>query len=131
MKAYSEDLRQKIVQALERGISKSQAARLFDVSPSSVKRYARISRQGGSLAPKKETGRPPKIEEAAQKLLKEDVKQRPAATVSDRRHFLEHLTGKALSDSTVRRLLRRLGFSRKKDCGGGGTGRVLEGGLEG
>jgi transposase len=111
MKAYSEDLRQKIVQALERGISKSQAARLFDVSLASVKRYARISCQGGSLAPKKGTGRPPKIDEAAEKLLKEDVKQRPAATVSDRRHFLEHLTGKALSDSTVRRLLRRLGFS--------------------
>ena len=73
MKAYSEDLRQKIVQALERGISKSQAARLFDVSLSSVKRYARISRQGGSLAPKKGTGRPPKIDEAAEKLLKEDV----------------------------------------------------------
>ena len=33
MKAYSEDLRQKIVVALERGTSKAQAARLFDVSP--------------------------------------------------------------------------------------------------
>ena len=40
MKAYSEDLRQKIVTALERGTSKAQAARLFDVSLSSVKRYA-------------------------------------------------------------------------------------------
>ena len=118
MKAYSEDLRQKIVQALGRGISNSQAARLFDVSLSSVKRYARISRQGDSLVPKKGTGRPPKIDEAAQKLLEEDVKERPAATVSDRRHFLEHLTGKTLSDSTVRRLLRRLGFSRKKGLWG-------------
>ena len=64
MKAYSEDLRQKIVQALGRGISKSQAARLFDVSLSSVKRYARLARQGSSLAPKKGTGRPPKIDQA-------------------------------------------------------------------
>jgi len=40
MKAYSEDLRRKIVQAIEqRGMSKSQAARLFAVSLSSVKRY--------------------------------------------------------------------------------------------
>ena len=39
MKAYSEDLRKKIVQAVQqRGMSKSQAARLFGISLSSVKR---------------------------------------------------------------------------------------------
>jgi hypothetical protein len=43
-----------------------------------------------------------------EKLLKEDVKERPAATVSERRRFLEHTTGKkALNDSTVLRLLKR------------------------
>jgi transposase len=36
MKAYSEDLRKKIVASIERGMSKAQAARLFDVSLSSV-----------------------------------------------------------------------------------------------
>ena len=41
MDAYSEDLRQKIVQALrERRMNKSEAARAFSVSLSSVKRYA-------------------------------------------------------------------------------------------
>ena len=39
MNAYSEDLRKKIVEALRRGMGKSQAARTFDVSLSSVKRY--------------------------------------------------------------------------------------------
>jgi hypothetical protein len=39
--------------------------------------------------------------------------ERPAATVSERRRYLERATGKALSDSTVKRLLKRLGFSRK------------------
>ncbi len=32
MRAYSEDLRKKIVAAIERGMPKTQAARLFDVS---------------------------------------------------------------------------------------------------
>ena len=32
--------------------------------------------------------------------------------------FLEHLTGKSLSDSTVRRLLKKMGFSRKKGAMG-------------
>ena len=63
MKAYSEDLRQKIVVALERGASKAQAARLFDVSLSSVKRYASKAQQGHSLAPEKGSGRPPKLDE--------------------------------------------------------------------
>lgn len=56
----------------------------------------------------------PKIDETAKKLLEENVRESQAATVSDRRCFLEHLMGDPLSDSTVRRLLKRLGFSRKK-----------------
>jgi transposase len=118
MRAYSEDLRRKIVEAIERGVSKAGAARLFGVSLSSVKRYARIASRGDSLKPKNGDGRPPKIDEAAEKLLEEDVKERPAATASDRRRFLERLMGEPLSDSTVRRLLKRLGFSRKKEAWG-------------
>jgi transposase len=49
MKAYSEDLRKKILAAIERGMPKAQAARLFDVSLSSVKRYSRIAREGKPL----------------------------------------------------------------------------------
>ena len=114
MKPYSEDLRTRIVKAVEvGGTSKSAAARLFGVSLSSVKRYLRIAQRGVSLAPRKGGGRPPKIDQTAEKLLEEDVKERPAATISERRRFLEHTTGKALSDSTVKRLLKRLGFSRK------------------
>jgi transposase len=43
MKPYSEDLRRRIVLAVEGGMSKSAAARLFGVSFPSVKRYARIA----------------------------------------------------------------------------------------
>jgi hypothetical protein len=60
MKAYSEDLRRKVVHALEqRGISKSEAARLFGISLSSVKRYARLVDRGEPLTPRKGGGRPP------------------------------------------------------------------------
>ena len=95
MRAYSQDLRRKVLEAVERGMmSKAQAAHLFGVSPSSaVKRYARMACRGSSLTPKKRSGRPPKIHEQAKKLLEEDVKERPAATVADRRLFLEHITG--------------------------------------
>ena|SRR3712207_2393494 len=113
MRAYSEDLRKKIVAAIERGMPKAHAARTFDVSLSSVKRYARRVRQGDSLTPKKSPGRPRKVDKNAQALLEEDVKERPAATIGQRRRFLEHITGTDMSDSTVRRLMKRLGFSQK------------------
>ena len=119
MKAYSEDLRQKVVRAIQqREMSKSQAARLFGISLSSVKRYARLASQGESLSPRKGGGRPPKADEATRKLLEEDIRTRPAATVADRRRFLESFAGKSLSEPTLRRLMKRMGFSRKKGLWG-------------
>jgi transposase len=118
MKPYSEDLRTRIVKAVEEGISKSAAARLFGVSLSSVKRYVKISNRGDSLTPRKGGGRPPKTNQTTKKLLEEDVKERPAATISQRRRFLERASGKSLSDSTVRRLLKRMGFSQKNGLWG-------------
>ena len=71
-------------------MSKSAAAHLFGVNLSSVKRYLRIAQRGASLAPRKKGGgRPPKTDQSTEKLLREDVKERPAATVSERRQFLE------------------------------------------
>ena len=49
MNGYSEDLREKIVSALGGGISKSQAARTFAVSISSVKRYVKKADPTGNL----------------------------------------------------------------------------------
>jgi transposase len=119
MKAYSEDLRQKVVQAIEqRGMSKSQAARLFSISLSSVKRYVRLANQGKSLAPRKGGGRPPIADQTTRKLLEEDIRRRPAATVAHRRHFLENIAGKTMSEPTLRRLLKRMGYSRKKGVWG-------------
>ena len=119
MKAYSEDLRRKVVQAVEqRGMSKSQTARFFGISLSSVKRYVRLASQGESLTPRKGGGRPPKADETTRKLLEEDIRKRPAATVADRRHFLESFAGRSLSEPTLRRLLKRMGFSRKKGLWG-------------
>ena len=54
MRAYSEDLKRKIVQAVERGVSKAQAAQLFDISLSSGKLYVRLASQGETLTPGKE-----------------------------------------------------------------------------
>jgi transposase len=119
MKAYSEDLRKKVVEAVERrGTSKSEAARLFSISLSSVKRYTRLASRGEPLTPRKGGGRPPIADDATRKLLEEDIRTRPAATVEERRRFLKSFAGKSLSEPTLRRLMKRMGFSRKKGLWG-------------
>ena len=115
MNAYSEDLRKKIVQALRRGTNKSEAARSFSVSRSSVKRYAKLAEQGRSLAPKKRSGSEPKLDERARTLLEADLEERPAATLSERREYLQRVSDLSVSESTLSRVLGRLGWSRKKD----------------
>ncbi len=73
MNAYSEDLRKKIVEAKERGMPTVEVARTFGVGLSSVKRYAKVAREGGSLRPKRSPGRRPKADERARRLLEADT----------------------------------------------------------
>jgi transposase len=115
MNAYSTDLRKKIVEALRRGTGKSEAARAFGVSLSSVKRYAKLDDEGRPLTPKKRPGSPPKIGANAKRLLEADLQERPTATLEERREFLGRVARVSVSKATVSRMLKRLGWSRKKD----------------
>ena len=116
MNAYSEDLRRKIVEELERGMpKKAEAARAFGVGVSSVKRYVTTYREGRSLAPKRRPGSKPKLDEGAKRLLEADLEERPTATLPQRREFLLRVCGVKVSDSTVSRVLGRMGWTRKKD----------------
>jgi len=114
MNAYSEDLRMKIVQALQRGMGKSEAARTFAVSLSSVKRYAKLAEEGRSLAPKKRPGSKPKLSERSNKLLEEDLKERPFITLQQRREYLRAVASLEVSRSTVCRAIKRMNSTRKK-----------------
>src|SRR5215203_3476190 len=114
MNAYSEDLRKKIVEALGRGMGKSEAARTFSVSLSSVKRYAKLAEEGRSLAPKKRPGSKPKLDERSQKLLEEDLKERPFITLQKRCEYLRAVASLEVSRSTVCRAIKRMNSARKK-----------------
>jgi hypothetical protein len=60
----------------------------------------------------------PKFITRSRVLLEKDVEERPSATIGQRRRFLEHITATDMSDSTVRRLMKRLGFSQKNGLWG-------------
>ena len=115
MNSYSEDLRQKVVSAVGGAMSKAQAARTFGVSFSSDKRYVDKARRGeSSLAPKKSPGSPPKLDDKATKLLEEDLKEHPYATLQERRDYIEALSGISVSRSTMCRAIACIGPTRKK-----------------
>ena len=115
MKAYSLDLREKIVESVKRGIPKSETARRFGVDRATVKRYCKRLDEHGTLEPGRAPGKAPKLDEKARKLLVQDLEERPWATHSQRVEFLVAVVGVKVSEATICRAVKRLSHSRKKD----------------
>ncbi len=120
MKAYSIDLRTKIVESVRRGVSNSETARRFGVNRSTIGRYLKRLDEEGSLIPKKAPGSPPKLDgsamRSAMRLLEEDIKSRPWATHKQRSEFIFAACGVEVSETTIcRAIKKRLSHSRKKD----------------
>ena len=95
-------------------MSKAQVAPTFSVSLSSVKRYVEKAQRGESLAPKKRSGSAAKLDDKTMKLLEEDLKELPFATLQERWDYVEVMTGLSVSRSTMCRAIARLGPTRKK-----------------
>jgi transposase len=114
MSAYSLDLREKIVESVNKGVPKAETARRFGVDRATVKRYCKLLDERGTLEPSKAPGKRPKLDEKASKLLVEDLEERPWATHSQRAEFLFAVCGVSVSEATICRTLRRLSHSRKK-----------------
>ena len=81
MKAYSLDLRTRVVEAIDNGMSRTQAVRVFQVSLGSIKRWLRQRQISGSLAPMPRSGKLPSIGSAQESLLRFQLEQFPDATV--------------------------------------------------
>ncbi len=65
MRAYSSDLREKVVESVKKGIPKSETARHFGVHQATVKRYCKRLNERGTLQPRKAPGKKPKLDERA------------------------------------------------------------------
>ena len=113
MKAYSMDLREKVLAAIDRGMSRAAVAATFGVSPSTIKRWRRRQRDG-ALAPRQSPGRPARLGAALEAGLAAQVQAAPDATIAEHGAAWQEATGQAVSPSTMRRALVRLGWTRKK-----------------
>ena len=112
MRAYSIDVRQRIVAAVEAGEHSLRAlAELFSVDLSTVVRLLQRFRITGSVQPKPHAGGPrPKLDALATARLLDLVRQQPDATLAELRDRL----GVDCSIVTIFRTLKRNGITRKK-----------------
>ena len=114
MKQYSADLRERLLGAIDAGLPQTEAARLFGVSGSSIKRWRTQQRQTGSLAARRRTGRRRRIGAEQEAALLAQVAATPDATLAEHCAAWEATTGVHLSTATMSRTLTRLDQPRKK-----------------
>ncbi len=112
MRPYSQDLRERIIAAVERGeASLREIAELFLVNVSTVGRLVKRRRQTGSVEPSPHRGgRRPALDDGDLERLKELVRERTDATLKELRDGL----GIDCGIMAVARALERLKITRKK-----------------
>jgi transposase len=114
MRAYSLDLRQRIVDAVDSGQPKPAAAKRFGVSARTVTRYLAQRQATGDLAPRSSPGRPRSMGVAQEPQLRRQLQAQPAATLAEQCARWERDTGVRASTATMSRMIARLGWTRKK-----------------
>ena len=114
MKPYSKDLRLKVLAAVDRGMPRAEAARVFGVSVPTIKRYLKLRRETGDVEPKPVPG--PEASKGAllEAALPGRVRANPDLTLEEHRELLEEAKEVRVSAASVSRALKRLGLPLKK-----------------
>lgn len=121
-KAFSADLRERLVREVEAGESRRGAADRFAVAPSTVVRVYAWYKQSGSIEPKKQ-GRPPGSGKLGphRDVILEHVKRTPDITMPELAALLEAKCGVKADPSTLSKFLCAAGYTYKKSAAGVGT----------
>ncbi len=116
MKAYSVDLRQKIIDVYNQdNLSQRQLTKQFYVAKSFVQKLLKQYRQTGNIAPlvrSKQT--PTQLNPKQIKILEDLVKENNDATLEELGQQFLSVTGMTISRSTVDRMLKRINLTLKK-----------------
>src|SRR5215469_6485089 len=114
MKAYSQDLREKVLRAVDQGYQRADIIKLFGVSLATIKRYLKQRRETGTVHVKPIPGRPPKKFAPLQAHLVAQLEAHPDATLEAHCQLWAEQQGIVVSTSTMSRAIRRVGWTRKK-----------------
>lgn len=107
--AYSQDLRDRVLAACDRGMKTKQVAVLFDVSPAWVRRVKQRRREHGEISPRR-VGPAAGRYKVDRVRLMELVRGQPDATLMELRERL----GIKCAISTISVALKKLGWTFKK-----------------
>ncbi len=116
MRAYSTDLRQRVVAAVERGMTQTDVATTFGVSLSTIKRLIARRRRdhADQFAAKIPGGRRRSIDATLHAALWAQLAANRDATLATHTQLWNETQGTALSQWTLGRAIRHLGWTRKK-----------------
>ncbi len=117
MKAYSPDLREKVLHAVDQGKSRREIVNVFGVSLATLKRYLKQQRETGNVLPKPIPGRSCKKFAPLEAGLAAKLKAHSDATLEEHCRLWEEAHGMWVSTSTMSRAIRRVGWTRKKNFG--------------
>src|SRR6266581_503711 len=114
MRAYSEDLRERVVRAVAIGAPRDEVAARFTVSAATITRWLRLKRETGSLAPRPVPGPVAVKAEAVMAALPERLVEHADATLDEQCSWWRGVSGVHVSTATMSRALTRLGHTRKQ-----------------
>jgi transposase len=114
MRAYSTDLKERLVRAVADGLPMREAARRFGVAVNTVKRAVVQERETGSLERQPIPGRPRTINGEQEAILLARLEAAPDATVLEHCAWWAEHQGQELSEVCMWRAIRRLGWTHKK-----------------
>src|SRR5690348_2388772 len=114
MRAYSTDLKERLVRAVANGLPMREAARRFGVAVTTVKRAVVQQRETGSLVRRPIPGGPRKISREQDAILLARLEAEPDATVLEQCAWWTEHQGQSVSEATMWRAMHRLGWTHKK-----------------
>jgi transposase len=118
MRAYSTELKERLVRAVAEGQPMRAAARRFNVCVNTVKRAVVQDRETGSLERKPIPGYPRRMGPEQEAALRARLEAAPNATVLEHCAWWAEHSRQQLSEATMwramRRAMRRLGWTQKK-----------------
>jgi len=114
VKAYSLDMRERVLQAVDKGYPREEIIKLFGISRSTLKRYLKQRRETGNVSVRPIPGRPSKKFAPLQAGLTAQLQEYPDATLEFHCQLWEQEHGVRVSTTTMGRAIRRMGWTRKK-----------------
>jgi transposase len=114
VKAYSVDLRDKVLRAVDEGYPRNEIIKLLGVSRATIKRYLKQRRETGTIHAKPLPGRPSKKFAPLQAGLVAQLQAHPDVTLEKHCQIWEQEHGLRVSPTTMGRAIRRVGWTRKK-----------------